>query len=278
MRNFIQFLVKYHIFLFFIGLQVLCFWMIYKNNSFHEASFVNSSNRLIGTIYKWKGNVTEYIELQRVNDELSAENEELRNRLKSNFVNVNDHFVMINDTLRERKYRSKSAQVVNSSINKQLNYLTINKGRVEGLKPEMGVVNKRGLVGVVKDVSEHFSTVLPIINLKFTASAELQRTGNFGLLRWDGKDFRYAYLNDVPRHADVQLGDTVITRGSSAIYPRGINVGVVNEVEAKEGTNFHKIRVELFNDFSKIRYVYVVENLLKVEQLEIEATTEEDGQ
>lgn len=278
MRNFIQFLVKYHIFLFFLGLQVLCFWMIYKNNSFHEASFVNSSNRLIGTIYKWKGNVTEYIELQRVNDELSAENEELRNRLKSNFVNVNDHFVMINDTLRERKYRSKSAQVVNSSINKQLNYLTINKGSVEGLKPEMGVVNKRGLVGVVKDVSEHFSTVLPIINLKFTASAELQRTGNFGLLRWDGKDFRYAYLNDVPRHADVQIGDTVITRGSSAIYPRGINVGIVRDVEAKEGTNFHKIRVELFNDFSKIRYVYVVENLLKEEQLEIEVTTEEDGQ
>ncbi|NEN23046.1 rod shape-determining protein MreC [Cryomorpha ignava] len=278
MRNFIQFLVKYHIFLFFLGLQVLCFWMIYKNNSFHEASFVNSSNRLIGTIYKWKGNVTEYIELQRENDELSAENEELRNRLKSNFVNVNDHFVMINDTLRERKYRSKSAQVVNSSINKQLNYLTINKGRVEGLKPEMGVVNKRGLVGVVKDVSEHFSTVLPIINLKFTASAELQRTGNFGLLRWDGRDFRYAYLNDVPRHADVHIGDTIITRGSSAIYPRGISVGIVSDVEAKEGTNFHKIRIELFNDFSKIRYVYVVENLLKEEQLEIEATTEEDGQ
>lgn len=251
--------------------------MIYKNNSFHQASFVNSSNRLVGTLFKWKGNITEYIELQRVNDELSAENEELRNRLKSNFVNVNDHFVMINDTLRERKYRSKSAQVVNSSINKQLNYLTINKGALEGLKPEMGVVNKQGLVGVVKDVSEHFSTVLPIINLKFTASAELQRTGNFGLLRWDGKDFRYSYLNDVPRHADVQIGDTIMTRGSSAIYPRGINVGTVSDIEAKEGTNFHKIRVELFNDFSEIRYVYVVENLLKDEQREIEATTE-DGQ
>lgn len=141
----------------------------------------------------------------------------------------------------------------------------------------MGVVNKQGLVGVVKDVSEHFSTVLPIINLKFTASAELQRTGNFGLLRWDGKDFRYSYLNDVPRHADVQIGDTIMTRGSSAIYPRGINVGTVSDIEAKEGTNFHKIRVELFNDFSEIRYVYVVENLLKDEQREIEATTE-DGQ
>ena len=278
MRNFIQFLVKYHIFLFFLGLQVLCFWMIYKNNSFHEASFVNSSNKMVGTIYKWKGNVTEYIELQRVNDELSAENEDLKNRLKYNFVNVNDHFVMINDTMRERKYRYKSAHIVNSSINKQLNYLTINKGSLEGIKPKMGVINTNGLVGVIKDVSEHFSTVLPVINLKFTASAELKRTGNFGLLRWDGVDFRYAYLNDVPRHADVQVGDTIVTRGASAIFPNGVNIGSVSEVESKEGTNFHVIRVELFNDFSKIRYVDVIDNLLAKEQREIENTTEQDAQ
>ena len=125
MRNFIQFLVKYHIFLFFVGLQVMCFWFIYKNNSFHEASFVNSSNRVVGTVFRWKSNVSQYIELQRVNDELSAENEKLRNRLKSTFVNVNDHFVMINDTLRERKYRYKSAEVVSSTVNKQLNYRII---------------------------------------------------------------------------------------------------------------------------------------------------------
>lgn len=276
MRNFIQFMVKYHIFLFFLGLQVLCFWMIFQNNSFHQASFINSSNKVVGTLFKWRGNLTEYIELQRVNDELSAENEELRNRLKSSFVNVNDHFVMINDTLRERKYRYKSAQVVNSSINKQLNYLTINKGSGEGLKPEMGVVNTQGLVGIVKDVSEHFSTVLPAINLKYTASGEIQRTGNFGLLRWDGKDYRYSYLQDVPRYADVQVGDTVITRGASAIYPRGIPIGVVSDVEAKEGTNFHKIQVKLSNDFSNIRYVYVVENLLKEEQEALEEKSEED--
>lgn len=278
MRNFIQFLVKYHIFLFFLGLQVLCFWMIYKNNTFHEASFVNSSNKLVGTIYKWKGNLSEYIELQRVNDELSAENEDLKNRLKANFVNVNDHFVMINDTMRERKYRYKSAHIVNSSINKQLNYLTINKGSLEGIKPKMGVINTNGLVGVVKDVSEHFSTVLPVINLKFTASGELKRTGNFGLLRWDGHDFRYAYLNDVPRHADVRVGDTIVTRGASAIFPNGINIGSISEIESKEGSNFHIIRVELFNDFSKIRYVDIIDNLLAKEQREIENTTEEDAQ
>lgn len=250
--------------------------MIYKNNSFHEASFVNSSNKLVGTIYTWKGNLTEYIELQRVNDELSAENEDLKNRLKDNFVNVNDHFVMINDTMRQRKFRYKSAHIVNSSINKQLNYLTINKGSLEGIKPKMGVVNTNGLVGVVKDVSEHFSTVLPVINLKFTASAELKRTGNFGLLRWDGDDFRHAHLNDVPRHADVQVGDTIVTRGASAIFPNGINIGAISEVESKEGSNFHNIRVELFNDFSKIRYVDVIDNLLAKEQREIENTTEEE--
>ncbi len=278
MRNFIQFLVKYHIFIFFLGLQVLCFTLIYQNNSFHEASFVNSSNTVVGTLYRWKSNVTQYIELQRVNDELAAENEELRNRLQGTFVNVNDHFVMINDTLRRRKYWYKTAEVINSSITKQLNYITINKGLSEGIKPEMGVINTNGLVGVVKDVSEHFSTVIPIINLKYTASAEIARIGNFGLLKWDGEDFRYSYVQDIPRYADVQEGDTVVTRGASAIYPKGIPIGLVDQVSEIEGSNFHKIRVALNNDFSKLRYVYVVENLLKKEQKELEIETAEDAQ
>ena len=276
MRNFIQFLVKNQIFLFFIALQVLCFYLIYKNNSFHQASFVNSSNRVIGTLYTWKSNITQYIGLQRVNDELSAENEELKNKLKGTFVNVNDHFVMINDTLRERKYRYKSAQVVNSSINKQLNYLTINKGQKEGIQPEMGVINPNGLVGVVKDVSQHFSTVIPIINMKFTASAEIERSGSFGLLKWNGDDIRFAKLQDVPGHVDVRSGDTLVTRGASAIYPKGIFVGVVSEVANVEGSNFHDITVKLGNDFSKVRYVSVVENLLKKEQQQLEEKTEED--
>lgn len=278
MRNFIQFLVKYHIFLFFVGLQVMCFWFIYRNNTFHEASFVNSSNKLVGTVFRWKSNVSQYIELQRVNDELSAENERLRNKLSGSFVNVNDHFVMINDTLRERKYRQKSAEVVNNTINKQLNFITINKGRGEGLRPEMGVINTKGLVGIVKNVSEHYSTVIPIINLQYTASAEIKRTGNFGLLKWDGKDAQYSNLNDIPQYVNVQIGDTVVTKGSSSIYPNGVLIGTVAQVEEIEGSNFLRIRVALSNDFSKLRYVYVVENLLKEEQLELEAKTEEDAQ
>ncbi len=276
MRNFIQFLVKYHIFILFIGIQVLCFWFIVRNNSFHQASFANSSNKAVGSLLTWKNSLAQYIELQSVNDELSAENEALQNRLNSSFIPVNEHFVMINDTLRERKYRFKSARIINSSINKQLNYLTIDKGRKDGLIPEMAVINPQGLVGVVKDVSDHFSTVIPIINLSFTASAELERTGNFGLLRWDGRDHRFAMLNDVPGHVDVQIGDTIVTRGASGIYPAGIPVGAVSEVEQRAGSNFHQIKIELFNDFGSLRYAYVVENLLREEQQALEEKTTEN--
>lgn len=278
MRNFVRFLVKYHIFLFFLVLQVLCFYLIYSNNRFHQANFVNSSNRLVGTLFAWKSNLTDYIELQRVNDELSAENEELLNLVPQSFVSVNEHFVMINDTLRERKFRYKSAQIVNSSINKQLNYLTINKGLNEGIVPEMGVIGTDGLVGVVKYVSEHFSTVIPIINQRFIASAELKRTANFGLLKWDGEDYQFASLIDVPRHVDVMIGDTIVTRGASAIYPKGIPIGVINEVALNEGSNFHEISVKLAVDFNKLRYVDLIENILKEEQLELETQTEADGQ
>ena len=269
MRNFVRFIVKYHIFFFFLAIQFFCFFLIYSNNRFHQANFVNSSNRLIGTLFSWKSTLTEYIELQRVNDELSLENEGLRNLIPESFVNENDQFVMINDTLRERKFRYKSAQIVNSSINKQLNFITINKGSKEGLKPEMGVIGGDGLVGVVKDVSEHFSTVIPIINQKFVASAELERTGNFGLLKWDGSDYQYANLIDVPRHVEVLAGDTIVTRGASAIFPIGIPI---------EGSNFHEITVMLSVDFNKLRYVDVIENLLKEEQRELEIMTEENAE
>jgi rod shape-determining protein MreC len=278
MRNFVRFLVKYHIFLFFLVLQVLCFYLIYSNNRFHQANFVNSSNRLVGNLFAWKSNLTEYIELQRVNDELSVKNEELRNQIPESFVSVNEHFVMINDTLRERKFRYKSAQIVNSSINKQLNYLTINKGLKEGIVPEMGVIGTDGLVGVVKYVSEHFSTVIPIINQRFIASAELKRTANFGLLKWEGEDYQFASLIDVPRHVDVMIGDTIVTRGASAIYPKGIPIGVINEVALNEGSNFHEISVKLAVDFNKLRYVDLIENILKEEQRELETQTEKDGQ
>lgn len=239
---------------------------------------LNSSNRMVGALYVWKSTVSQYIELQKINDELAAENVALRNRLRGSFVNVNEHFVMINDTLRERKYIYKSAQVVNSSVNKQLNFITINKGKNDGIEPEMGVMNTNGLVGVVKEVSEHFSTVVPIINVQFIASAELERTGSFGLLRWDGVDARYAYLNDVPRHVDVVSGDTVLTRAASAIYPKGILVGTVAEVAEKNGSNFHQIKVLLSNDFNALRYVNVVDNLLKQEQISIETNFRKDAE
>ncbi|MEM9051131.1 MAG: rod shape-determining protein MreC [Bacteroidota bacterium] len=278
MRNFVRFIVKYHIFFFFLALQFLCFFLIYSNNSFHQANFVNSSNRLIGTLFSWKSTLTEYIELQRVNDELALENQELRNQISESFEVVNDQFVMINDTLSERKFRYKSAQIVNSSINKQLNFITINKGSKEGLKPEMGVIGNDGLVGVVKEVSSHFSTVIPIVNRKFIASAELKRTGNFGLLKWDGEDYQYANLIDVPSHVQVLIGDTIVTRGASAIYPKGIVIGVISEVAENAGSNFHEITVKLNVDFNRLRYVDVIENLWKEEQRELETLTEENAE
>lgn len=214
--------------------------------------------------------------MQRVNDQLSLETEGLRNKIPESFVSVNDQFVMINDTLRERKFRYKSAQIVNSSISKQLNYITINKGSREGLKPEMGVINNAGLVGLVKDVSEHFSTVIPVINRRFIASAELKSTGNFGLLKWDGENYRVAKLIDVPRHVKIAVGDTIVTRGASAIYPKGIPIGVINEIGANEGSNFHEIDVELSVDFNELRYVNIIENLLRNEQKQLEKMTEEN--
>jgi rod shape-determining protein MreC len=277
MRNFIQFLVKYHIFLFFVGLEAACFWLIFRNNNYHNASFVNSANSLVGGMLTYKSNLGQYIELQRVNQELAEENEMLRNMLPQAYLPVNEPFAMVDDVLSERKYRYRNARVVNSSVNRQLNYLTINKGRREGIKPEMGVISSAGLVGAVKDVSEHFSTVIPIVNVNFAVSAALKKSGHYGLLRWDGKDYRFCALNDVPGHIRVNIGDTLVTRESSAIYPRDIPIGTVYSVEQRPGSNFQQITVALSNDFNALRFVYVIENLLKEEQLQLEAQTQSNA-
>lgn len=278
MRNFILFISKYHIFFLFLAFQVVCFVLIARNNSFHHSGFINSSNAVVGKLFEWRSSFTEYINLKRVNEDLAEENQRLRNKLKANFVNVNEHFVLINDTLRERQYQYKNAEVINKSINKQRNFLTINKGSNEGITPEMGVINAHGLVGIVKDVSEHFSTVIPIINIAYTASVEIKRTGNFGLLNWRGEDYRFAYIEDIAKHVNVQLGDTIVTRSASAIYPKGIFVGTVSRIVDEPGSNYFDIQIRLVNDFSALHYVSVLENLLKEEQVELETKSTSDAE
>ena len=158
--------------------------------------------------------------------------------------------------------------MINSSFNKTKNCIVIDKGRKDGILTEMAVCSSEGVVGVVEKVSQHYARVLPLINTNLRVSAKIKKNGYYGSLQWDGDDYRYSYLNDIPFHVNAEIGDTIVTSGFSSIFPEGKLIGFIESVN-KETANFLKIKVKLATDFKRISDVYVIENTKKEEQQDL---------
>ncbi len=276
MRNFFRFIIRNHAFLLFLLLESLCFYFIFNFSSYHREIYVSSSNKASGFIYQNFSSVVEYFFLKQVNNDLAAENAFLRSQMPSTFEQSRDYFNSAFDSLAQQEYRYRSARVVNNSVNKHFNYLTLNKGSLHGIKPDMGVISTRGLVGVVLNVSEHYSTVISLLNTRLKISARLKETGFFGSLEWDGRLYRYARLNEIPAHASPSVGDAVVTSGFSSIFPEDILIGTIDEVVLDEGKGFYDIKVLLSADFKKLHYVEVIEKYFGPEQRELENLSEND--
>lgn len=270
MRNLIVLIWRNNFFFLFLLLEVACVYLLVQNNNYQRAGFINSANEVAGTIYKANYNIREYLRLKDQNEELARKNTELLNQSESSYMKVPVGEAVVNDTIYRQQYVYNYAKVVNNSTNRQNNYFTLNKGYKQGIRPDMAVITSSGVAGVVKDVSDNYSSVMSILHRDMKISSKLKRDGSFGPLSWDGKDFRYAQLTDIPTHVRVKKGDTVVTSAYSATFPEGIMVGVVESFEQKPGDHFLTINVELSTDFKKLGYVYVVHNILKQEQDSLE--------
>lgn len=271
MRNLIQFLLRYKDFFLFLTLQAFAFYFLFSANIYHHAVFATSANNVIGSLYQKKSDLNSYFGLREVNKKLAQSNKELLNRQRSSYRRVDNEYVLVDDTLMRIQYRYIPARVINSGISKQKNYITLNRGKTDGITPNMAVITEQGVVGITRHVSRHFTTVIPIINVAFELSVETKQGRHPGLIRWNGKDPEIANVEDMAKPADVQPGDTIVTRGSSAIFPQGIAVGTVLQVEDQPGSNFLKIKMKLANSYRSLNYVYVIQNTLRQEQLELEA-------
>lgn len=212
---------------------------------------------------------TQYLHLKDVNTSLAEENARLKNKL--DWYLSRDTLVVGNrkDSTRGLNYSYAKAEVVNNSTNRQHNYITIDKGARDGIKPEMGVITSDGVVGVVLSTSQNYANVVSMLNTNFRVSARLKKTSYFGSLSWDGKDYQYMNLSDIPQHAKIKIGDTIETSGYSSIFPPNIFIGVVESFKV-QGGNFLQLRVKLKNDFKKLRYVEVVTSYRKEEVEKIE--------
>ncbi len=276
MRNFIRFIARYHLFLLFLLFETISFYLLVNYNHHHNQTFVNSSSKFAAGILDISSNFTDYFSLKRANEELSRENAFLRTQLPENTYTLSEPDPVNKQVEDSILYRYRPAKVINNSINKFHNYITINKGANHGIQPEMGVISARGLVGVVRHVSPNYATAISLLNTQFKISARLRETNHFGSLEWDGRSYQYAILNEIPGHAKVSVGDAVVTSGYSALFPEGILIGTIEDFELNEGEGFFVIRVKLSIDFKNLTYIETVEKITRDEQQELENLTSDD--
>jgi rod shape-determining protein MreC len=276
MRSLFLFLWRYNFFILFLLIETLCFFLIVRNSNFHHASYINSTNTVAAKVNGAVSAITDYINLTKANEALSRENAAMHTLLPGSFYIDSALKQLVVDTVHKQQYTFVTARVINNSVNRRNNYLTLDKGGLQGIRPEMGVVCAEGIVGIVKDTSGHFSSVLSLLHKDARISAKVKKSGYIGSLVWDGFDFRHAMLKDIALHVKFAKGDTIVTSSFSSIFPEGIMIGTVDDFEAKKGDNFYSISVKLSTDFSNLSSVYIVENVMKVEQQVLEEKQADD--
>jgi rod shape-determining protein MreC len=271
MRNLLNFLARYNNLIVFLLLEGFAFYFLITGNSYHNSRVIKSFRGLTGNLEKKINNTKSYLRLQDINTNLASENAEIRNRLERLTRKGSEVFFSVKDTINRQQYVYTTAEIVSNSINKQKNYLTLNKGKKQGVNIDMAVTGAGGVIGIIVACSDNYSMVMSLLNLDFKLSARIKTNGYFGSLSWDGRDYRHAVLNEIPKHVIINVGDTIETTSYSAIFPKGILVGTISDLE-KIGGDFYKISVLLSTDFKNLSFVSVIGNLNKTEQLELEKT------
>lgn len=271
MRSLFRFLLRNYFVMMFLALEAISFSLMVSLNNYQRVAFVNSSNDIVGTLYERFSHFDDYFSLSRTNARLAAENASLRKQLEFRIRNQEKYPVNRPDTVDAPAYYFASAKVISNSVNKQFNYITLNKGSRQGIKPDMGVISADGVVGVITNVSPNYSTGLSILNKRLSIPAKINKNNYFGALVWDGEHSNTADLKEIPFHIIVNVGDTVVTSGYSSIFPEGIMIGTISKFDVEGGTNFYNIKVELSTNFRTLKYVEVVKNTKQDELKRIES-------
>ncbi|MCF6332930.1 MAG: rod shape-determining protein MreC [Draconibacterium sp.] len=271
MRSLFRYLLNNHAFLLFLLLEVLSLVFVFNYNKYQRVKYLNSSNRIIASVYNSFNSVVQYFELTRMNRSLAEENAKLKSRFQmTNSGEIITDSVSIGTFQTNPNYRYISARVINNSVNKKYNYITLNKGRKQGVKPDMGIVSHNGIVGVVTSVSESYALGFSVLNSRWGPSAKLKKSGFYGPIEWNGDDYQFVKLMEIPFHVKMAVGDTIVTSGYSSVFPEGIMIGVIQSFSQPEGESFYDINVKLATDFKSIYFVEVIDNMDKEQLKQLE--------
>jgi rod shape-determining protein MreC len=268
MRDFLKFLLSSHFFLLFLLLEAISIFLVVRNTEKADL-FISSANSISGFFHKNMTGISDYFGLKNQNELLISENEKLRNLLALN----DESEQYYSDDIEAAGCFYISARVIKNSVYSPYNFITLDKGESDGLREDMAVVSNAGVVGIVANVSNHYASVISLLNINLGINAKIKRTNFFGTLKWDREDYRFVSLYDIPDHSSLYIGDEVVTGGFSSVFPEGMKIGTVHEFEKEEQNSFYKIKVKLSQDFKKLKYVYAVEYPGRAERLELEDST-----
>ncbi|WP_347157282.1 rod shape-determining protein MreC [Pontibacter chitinilyticus] len=278
MRNLFAFIYRFRAFLVFVLLEVLCVYLIVRYNTYQGAAFFNSADKYVGQVLEFQSGVTDYFRLASINNTLARENAALREEVlrfrmaeqADSTSQLDTAYYAPTDTLRVLPYVLHAGRVINNSVRRTNNYLTLSVGTADGVQPGMGVVSDKGVVGRIKTVSEHYATVTSLLHSQLLISAKIKKSNTFGTIKWTGGDYRTANLDYIPLHEHPATGDTIVTSGFNTVFPEGLMVGTISSVKREPDKSFFTIRVKLSVDFAQLSYVYVIENMQKIERDSLE--------
>ncbi|MFT2007203.1 rod shape-determining protein MreC [Pontibacter sp. 13R65] len=278
MRNLFAFIYRFRAFLVFVLLEILCVYMVVRYNTYQGAAFFNSASTYVGRVLEVQSSVTDYFRLASVNSMLASENANLREELMrqrmaeqgDSTAELSGMLYTASDTTMSNPFVLHASRVINNSIRRTNNYLTLSVGSADGIKPGMGVIASNGAVGRIKTVSEHFATVTSLLHSQMLISAKIKKDNTMGTIKWTGGDYRTAILDYIPLHIKPAIGDTIVTSGFATVFPEGIMIGTISNVEQEPDRSFYTIKVQLSVDFAQLSYVYVVESPQREERETLE--------
>lgn len=279
MHALLDLILRYKHWLVFLLLEVISLGFLLSYDGYQKSVYLTTAGEVTGVISDVIGSVVSYWNLQEENRSLEAENQRLHKQVNAmrrqlatsqrpieKFRNPTDNYHIV------------QAQVVNMTLHRANNLMTINKGEADGIRPEMGVVCSRGVVGIVYMTSRHYSIVMPLLNIHSKISCRLRHSEHFGSCIWKRGYADMGFVTNVPRHAPVELGDTVETNGYSDIFPPGFPIGKVRSIGDSDDGMAFLLKIKLFANFPTLREVSVITNYQAPERRELEEQAEHPGE
>ncbi len=266
MRNLLLFLQRNHFFFLALLLEIFSLILLFHYNDYQNTLFHKVSLQTTGSISRVTDHIAEYFSLRQTNQMLATEIARLHSeRAESyNVTDLNKHFRR--DTLLKLQYRYISAKVINNTTQRRNNFFLIDKGQIHGVEKHMGVISANGVAGQVVNVSRNFSWVMSVLNRDSRISGKFLKNSQLVNIEWNGFDYRYGEVKEIPKHVDVRKGDSIVTSGNSDIFPRSVMIGTINSVILNEEGNFNEATINFATDFNSLEFVEVIIDLMKKEK------------